>query len=161
MTRQRERHDQCPQCGEPKMVMSALCRSCNGKLHCGPLSGQWLGEAAQDKAKRHRARMLFPLGPCEKCGAKGVDRHHRDGDTGNNVPSNIRILCRRCHMAEDGRLVQLPHYPDPIRHLPRKTFCLRGHPLENNNLMWSKDGKRRCRRCAEAHNRRRHARRSA
>lgn len=34
----------------------------------------------------------------------GVDRHHRDGNVGNNEPENIVILCRRCHMLIDGRL---------------------------------------------------------
>lgn len=50
---------------------------------------------------------MYPLGPCERCGEPGRDRHHIDGDTGNNVPENISILCRRCHMKIDGRLERL------------------------------------------------------
>lgn len=64
----------------------------------------WKGSEASDKSKRCRARRLFDLGPCEECGAPGYDRHHVDGDTGNNTRENVRSLCRRCHMLTDGRL---------------------------------------------------------
>jgi hypothetical protein len=63
------------------------------------------GDAATDKAKRLRARKVIPtLGKCDKCPAKAVDRHHKDGNTGNNERSNLERLCRRCHMIVDGRL---------------------------------------------------------
>lgn len=67
----------------------------------------WLGDKASVDAKRARATRLFELGPCERCKSKpGTDRHHRDGDTGHNERWNIAILCRRCHMIEDGRLAK-------------------------------------------------------
>lgn len=55
---------------------------------------------------RRTARRLYPIiGDCERgCGDKAVERHHIDGDTTNNVRSNVLFLCRRCHMKEDGRL---------------------------------------------------------
>lgn len=54
---------------------------------------------------REICRELYPeLGDCERCGDPAVDRHHKDGDTFNNVRDNIEFLCRRCHMAVDGRL---------------------------------------------------------
>lgn len=53
---------------------------------------------------RELARKLYPLTNCAACGAPGFDRHHRDGNTFNNAPSNVVVLCRRCHMTEDGRL---------------------------------------------------------
>jgi hypothetical protein len=33
-----------------------------------------------------------------------------DGDPGNNDPSNVASLCRRCHMTVDGRLDRLVMY---------------------------------------------------
>ncbi len=70
----------------------------------GEASPQWKGDAANPSTKRARARKMYPLGPCEKCGRQAVDRHHRDGNTGNNARDNVAVLCRRCHMDEDGRL---------------------------------------------------------
>jgi hypothetical protein len=72
----------------------------------GPAHPAWKGDAARPEAKRTRARRLYRLGACERCGAAATDRHHEDGDTGNNTPENVRLLCRRCHMAVDGRLEQ-------------------------------------------------------
>ncbi len=64
----------------------------------------WKGTGASRATKYNRALRWFRMGPCERCGAPGMDRHHRDGNPGNNVRSNIWILCRRCHMDVDGRL---------------------------------------------------------
>lgn len=65
----------------------------------------WRGDQASVKTGRTRAERLYPESrPCEKCGKPGAERHHEDGDTLNNDPGNIRFLCRRCHMEEDGRL---------------------------------------------------------
>lgn len=58
-----------------------------------------------DSARR-RARKIVALGPCEACGEPGVDRHHRDGNPRNNALANIAVLCRRCHMEADGRLIR-------------------------------------------------------
>lgn len=73
-------------------------------LPSGEAHWAWKGDKASAIAKRVRARRRFALGPCQECEAPGVERHHRDGDPGNNVPENIAILCRRCHMVADGRL---------------------------------------------------------
>jgi hypothetical protein len=67
----------------------------------------WKGDAAQPITKRQRAQKMYALGACDGCGKPATDRHHKDGDTGNNVASNIGLLCRRCHMTEDGRLESL------------------------------------------------------
>lgn len=50
------------------------------------------------------AQSLVEMRPCEGCGRPGLDRHHIDGDPLNNSPENIVVLCRRCHMEQDGRL---------------------------------------------------------
>ena len=60
--------------------------------------------SASEKLGRCRALRMYPEDvPCERCGAQHSERHHKDGDTLNNAPSNIARLCRKCHMAEDGR----------------------------------------------------------
>lgn len=63
----------------------------------------WKGNDASGDAGRFRARSKFQLKECESCGKKSIDRHHRDGNPLNNDPPNVRILCRKCHMIEDGR----------------------------------------------------------
>jgi hypothetical protein len=73
----------------------------------GEANYSWKGDAAKPDVKRKRARRLYALGPCEQCGKPAFDRHHKDGDTGNNTPENVAILCRRCHMKTDGRLEAL------------------------------------------------------
>lgn len=74
----------------------------------GPRHYRWAGASATGHAGRRRAQKLFPvIGKCAKCPSKAKDRHHIDGDTSNNDPSNIEFVCRRCHMAEDGRLERL------------------------------------------------------
>lgn len=72
----------------------------------GPVNPAW-SEQPTPSGGRQRARRRYPLGPCARCGAPGVDRHHVDGDTSNNEPSNVEVLCRSCHMAVDGRLRRL------------------------------------------------------
>lgn len=79
-------------------------RADSTKAFPGPHHWSWKGDAARADSKRGRARRRFGLGVCEDCGRPATDRHHRDGDPGNNVSANIAPLCRRCHMAADGRL---------------------------------------------------------
>ena len=65
----------------------------------------------EDNRGRQRAQRMYPAEQCVECLATSddhpIDRHHVDGDTLNNSPENVRILCRRCHMVEDGRLERL------------------------------------------------------
>lgn len=75
-------------------------------LGSGPNHPNWIGERASDKTGRGRAERLYPkVIPCESCGEskKRIDRHHKDGNTKNNISSNVKFLCRICHMKEDGR----------------------------------------------------------
>jgi hypothetical protein len=58
----------------------------------------WKGDDATQRAGRSRAERAFKnIGPCSDCGAAKSERHHKDENTLNNDPSNIEILCRRCH----------------------------------------------------------------
>lgn len=65
----------------------------------------WLGDGVSERGGRTRALRTYPdIGSCSKCGAPKAERHHKDQNTANNDPSNIEILCRRCHMQIDGRM---------------------------------------------------------
>ena len=109
---------------------------------------EWKGDAAQANTKRNRAQRRYPLGPCEDCGKQGIDRHHKDEDTGNNVPENIAILCRRCHMQRDGRLARLGHQihldrqpPQPCRICGRNYKPLRKGRCGACDMYWRRAGK--------------------
>lgn len=79
----------------------------------GEERSDWKGDAATDEAKRKRARRRFQLIACETCGNQVSERHHKDGNPGNNDPSNIAILCRKCHMVADGRMGRAWRYVRP------------------------------------------------
>lgn len=80
---------------------------------------QGVGDKVGKGGGRQRARKMYRLGPCIRCKKPATDRHHKDDNTANNHPSNIEILCRRCHMAVDGRAKRLAvwartlHQPQP------------------------------------------------
>jgi hypothetical protein len=76
------------------------------KSKSGSARSTWKGDLARPETKRSRAQRAYKLQACDDCGRPGTDRHHKDSDTGNNAPDNIAILCRRCHMASDGRLAK-------------------------------------------------------
>lgn len=67
----------------------------------------WKGDKAKPQTGRCRAQNWFATRPCEICGNERSERHHVDGNTLNNRPANIQHLCRRCHMAVDGRLEEV------------------------------------------------------
>lgn len=73
---------------------------------------EFKGDKAHTSSKHARAQRWFPLpSKCDECDAVPVDRHHKDGDDGNNIIENIAFLCRRCHMIVDGRLERLKTGP--------------------------------------------------
>ena len=100
---------------------------------------------------------MYPvIGPCVVCGNPKAERHHWDGNTLNNDPENIVILCRRCHMQTDGRLVKilklgLSNLPKAIQKAAeyRKslTHCPKGHPYSGDNLYINTNGYRCCKKC--------------
>lgn len=73
----------------------------------GPDNVRWAGEKVSEQGGRQRARRLYP-GPLEcqvgGCSNKRVERHHKDGNTRNNDPSNIAFLCNKHHKEADGRM---------------------------------------------------------
>ena len=72
----------------------------------GPYHPAWKGNKASVRAGRSRALRKFPPQPCSVCGKERSERHHIDGNTLNNAPENIAFVCRKCHMAKDGRYEQ-------------------------------------------------------
>ncbi|WP_199224013.1 HNH endonuclease [Paraconexibacter algicola] len=71
----------------------------------GAQSANWIGDQAGVGAGRKRARTFYPdAPPCEVCGDERSERHHVDGDTLNNRPSNIQFLCRKHHIAAEDRM---------------------------------------------------------
>lgn len=90
------------------MVFMPTLRVTRAKVRItGSTHPAWKGDNASDGAKRTRARRMYVVDDCERCGKPAMDRHHRDGNPGNNDPSNVAILCRKCHMLADGRLLRL------------------------------------------------------
>lgn len=69
-----------------------------------PDGWRWLPKKITESAGRARARRKFQLRPCQGCGKPSTERHHVNGRTVDNTSYNVRVLCRRCHMLEDGRL---------------------------------------------------------
>jgi len=49
-------------------------------------------------------RIVRSVGRCQRCGHDGsesrLDIHHKDRNKQNQKPSNIEVLCHRCHMQE-------------------------------------------------------------
>lgn len=99
-----------------------FCRDCSPLIR-DENHYAWKGGGANDVTKRQRsANAPMPDGQlCEYCGDRTAsDRHHVDGDPGNNTPENLQFLCRRCHMVLDGRLtVLLSHNATRERMQPR------------------------------------------
>jgi len=117
----------------------------------------WQGNAISEKGGRKRALRLFPnIGPCEQCNAPNAERHHVDGNTANNERSNIKALCRRCHMSKDGRLevfrvLAVSRIDITIASAAAKKTarvdCKRGHPLHGENVFITSQGSRGCKEC--------------
>jgi hypothetical protein len=131
------------------------------RIRSGDLHARWSGDGITVKGGRARALRMYPvLKPCESCGSKKSERHHIDNNTANNDRRNIRFLCRRCHMDEDGRLqilriVAKDRIKEAIRiaaELKRnRTACKCGHSLIGDNLYRSPQGKRICKSCRRIH----------
>ena len=111
----------CKTCGVEFYTKPSQIRLRNGGQHCsrackyanpdvfhrGTAHHGWRGDEIAMQSGHQRARRLYDLDVCERCGEPAVDRHHVDGDTTNNALANVERLCRRCHMETDGRLERL------------------------------------------------------
>ena len=133
----RAQYQECPACG--RWFRTGMQHLTPGRIYCshacrvsrvprgytwpGVLRGSrhpaWKGDAARPETKRGRYenRSLPPGTICQRCDKPAIDRHHKDGNTGNNDAGNIAFLCRRCHMSEDGRLERMRNNKPPPQHL--------------------------------------------
>lgn len=111
------------------------------RIKSGEEHHAWKGEDVSELAGRSRALRWYAPQPCEACGVAKAERHHIDGNTANNSPSNIRFVCRRCHMAEDGRLERFVELAKKNQAkaiaarsaMPKPTHCPRGHEYTKFN----------------------------
>ena len=125
----------CPVCGKPRFARKDIspekpCAKCNQTSEDGkrqdaarhrarywqgrsPTTAPhgWKGVDAKPHAKRCRTHRRYAVGKCEICGMDGKDRHHMNGNLDDMSPSNIKVLCRRCHMTIDGRLERARNSP--------------------------------------------------
>ena len=79
----------------------------------GEEHANWKGDKASAKAGRNRCQKMFPVRQCEICGDDCKDcgrlhRHHKDGNTLNNTPENVQVLCARCHSLTHVRIAYSP-----------------------------------------------------
>lgn len=141
------------------------------RIRTGENHPNWKGDLITEKSGRSRAIRYFPvIGDCSLCGSPRSERHHIDGNTINNSPSNILIICRKCHMKEDGRLdkfkkLSYSNLPK-ARELARLskqaiTHCPKGHPYHGPNLYINKKGGRCCRQCLNEYKRKKRDDKSA
>ena len=73
----------------------------------GEKNSKWSGDNASIPAGNGRARRWYKkIGNCEICGVSKTERHHIDGNSVNNSPENVMILCRKCHQLKDGRYLK-------------------------------------------------------
>lgn len=142
------------------------------RIQNGPDHPRWVGDAVSEKGGRSRAQRLYrQVGACTACGAERAERHHIDGNTANNETENIAILCRRCHMATDGRLSavraqmrRLQALGVQARHTIKPSACKRGHEYtpENTHVQQRDTGPIRiCRACRNLHKKASRARKAA
>src|SRR5258708_7044519 len=98
------------------------CNTCNkeytgwGKLYCKSTCKQfpkfensphWKKDSTNPQTGRNMAWRMFKLEPCEVCKSKKSERHHIDGNPLNNVRNNIMFLCRKHHIAIEGRVLHM------------------------------------------------------
>ena len=115
-----------------------------------------LWERKRERARGHkRALKLFPnIGPCAECGGQSTERHHIDDNPLNNVQSNIKALCRRCHTLEHGKTFSPEVTALGIRSAAEKrraiSHCPAGHEYAGDNLYVTPTGRRSCKECNRA-----------
>jgi hypothetical protein len=102
--------------------------------------------------RAHARRLLPVIGVCAECErAPATERHHWDGDAGNN-DRNVVPVCRRCHMRLDGRL-DAALATLPVGWMRNLTECKRGHPFTPENTYINAKGDRICRTCKREYER--------
>lgn len=102
-------------CARPGCEESFVVRVTRSKRFCSLSCAAY----AHNAPLKWRYNTMWPMSngyECMDCDAPAVDRHHIDGNHYNDAPSNIVMLCRRCHMLRDGRISS--HGPSELKATP-------------------------------------------
>jgi predicted Zn-ribbon and HTH transcriptional regulator len=136
----------------PEYRLEPYPRDAAGRFLSGEQHWLWKGDQASDHAKRLRARRWYALpSACEACGRsdRKIERHHADGNPGNNDPANIWFVCRSCHQRIDGRAALAAarlaaanpvHEPTPCSNCGRIYKPLRGGRCPTCARCWKQHG---------------------
>lgn len=86
----------------------AFSHAIRAKSRVGLFKGREKEDPYGVNTGRCRAQRYYKIRSCEVCGVSPeearIERHHINANTLDNRPENIRFLCVRHHMLEDGRL---------------------------------------------------------
>lgn len=152
-----ERRCSVPGC-QDKHYARGYCHRCwkRWRTHGDPTIGRqqegvrnpaWKGNAVSYRGLHTWVRRNFADGPCEHCGVSqpGMEWAQKHGREGSRTRADWLRLCVPCHRAYDDN-----------GWWNRKTHCKHGHPFDEENTYWNR-GKRGCRACIQARNRRKAA----
>lgn len=89
----------CPTCGTTTWLSTRVTFCSLRCSRLGENNPAWKGNDAKPTAARLRAHsVITTMVACKQCGKTGrLHRHHIDGDTFNNDPANLIVLCEPCH----------------------------------------------------------------
>jgi hypothetical protein len=104
LTRKTRTDKTCQQCGKSLARLTGVYRRKYCSRPC--MAEAYTKTPATKEAGRYQAQHMFKAEACEDCGQQGpyLHRHHKDENPTNNTPSNISILCVKCHSKEHARL---------------------------------------------------------
>lgn len=95
------KHSKLCQCGKPKSTQNLYCDECAGNHVYRKVTR--LEDAKEDRVRK---RILIEMRGrrCESCGLSewlgdpiAIALHHVDGDSDNNTPENLLLVCPNCH----------------------------------------------------------------
>jgi hypothetical protein len=133
----------CQACGATIAVFPSRWRQRYCSLVCAGVARR--KAIVAPRTGRDRARRWYrALTACERCGVAATDRHHKDGDPSHDAPEDIALLCRRCHMEEDGRLGRFVRAGVPTRGTTKPPA-----PCSNCGVPAKPLRRGRCHRCAD------------
>lgn len=120
-------------------ITDAGCWEWRGKRNHGGYGRICVSQAKGD-AQVHRISYETFVGPIPD----GAEIHHRCGN---------RPCCNPEHLEPVSTRENQSHTNSPVARNMRATHCVKGHPLQGENLYVTPDGRRQCRECQRARGR--------